>query len=144
MTSVNYYKILGIKDHASVTEVKKAYRALAFRYHPDHNKEGQNGEIRFREIQEAYEVLTDPVKKRQFDAQLRSVHFSAPAYGIGKIYSDTPHPATDQLKDHMDHEIVKGRNIGFWKPVVLILITIALMYLIVDPPLWLANIFGNK
>ncbi len=144
MTGVNYYKILGIKDFSTIEEIKKAYRALAFRYHPDHNKGGLSGEARFREIKEAYEVLTDPVKKRQFDARLGSFQFSAPAYGIGKIYSEMPPSAPNDRTNTPAEAINKGKNICFWKPVVLILITIALMYLIMDPPPWLANIFGNK
>ena len=144
MTKVNYYKVLGIKDHASMAEVKKAYRALAFRYHPDHNKGGQNGEERFREIKEAYEVLTNPAQKRHFDAELNSFHFSAPAYGIGKIYSETDVkvPFSDNETD--EPRVKNSTYAVFLKPLLLILITIALMYLIMDPPPWLANIFGNK
>ncbi len=144
MIKVNYYKVLGIKDHASVTEVKKAYRTMAFRYHPDHNKSGQSGEERFREIKEAYEVLTNPVRKRQFDAELSSFHFSAPAYGRGKIYSENTANESFSGEETNKGTAKKSTYAVFLKPLVLILITIALMYLIMEPPRWLANIFGNK
>lgn len=144
MTKVNYYKVLGIKDYASVTEVKKAYRTLAFRYHPDHNKSGNSGEQRFREIKEAYEVLTNPALKRQFDRDLGTFHFSAPAYAVGKMYG--AHTQPEPLSGANAPGFTEKKSIipVFLKPVVLILITIVLMYLIMDPPGWLANIFGNK
>jgi|GEM_PF-4315205 len=144
MTFVNYYKVLGIKDHASVEEIKRAYRTLAFRYHPDHNKGGLQGDIRFREIKDAYEVLTDPMKRKHFDAGLRSHHSYSPVYGFGKQVSVSPqaHEAAQPVVDTSEPE-TKGKY-SVLKPLVLILITITLMYLIMDPPPWLANIFGNK
>ncbi len=60
----DYYKILGIERNASDEEIKKAFRSLAHKYHPD--KEGGN-EAKFKEINEAYQVLGDPKKKSQYD-----------------------------------------------------------------------------
>ncbi len=144
MTFVNYYKVLGIKDHASVEEIKRAYRTLAFRYHPDHNKGGTHGDVRFREIKDAYDVLTDPMKRKHFDAELRSRNTYSPVYGFGKLVPESPtaNDAAQRPVAASKPETTDKYNI--LKPVVLILITIALMYLIMDPPPWLANIFGNK
>lgn len=63
-----YYKVLGVSKNCSADELKKAYRKLALKYHPDRNKGDKAAEERFKEISEAYAVLTDPEKRKQYDA----------------------------------------------------------------------------
>lgn len=63
----DYYKTLGVDRKTSVAEIKKAYRKLARKYHPDLNPGDKNAESRFKDIQEAYSVLSDPEKKKQYD-----------------------------------------------------------------------------
>jgi curved DNA-binding protein CbpA len=63
----DYYKILGVKPSASQQEIKKAYRALAFKYHPDKNPENSLSEAHFKELQEAYSVLSVPHKREAYD-----------------------------------------------------------------------------
>src|SRR4051795_10038856 len=61
------YKTLGVDKKASADEVKKAYRKLARQYHPDKNPGDAQAEERFKEIQQAYGVLSDPEKRKQYD-----------------------------------------------------------------------------
>lgn len=63
----DYYKILGVGKKASLSEIKKAYRKLARKYHPDLNPGDKAAERSFKEITEAYEVLKDPEKRKQYD-----------------------------------------------------------------------------
>ena len=63
----DYYKILGVEKSADEKEIKKAYRRLARQFHPDVNSGDKAAEARFKEINEANEVLSDPEKRRKYD-----------------------------------------------------------------------------
>lgn len=63
----DYYKTLGVNKNASEKEIKSAYRKLARQYHPDVNKDDSNAEEKFKEVNEAYEVLSDPQKRSKYD-----------------------------------------------------------------------------
>lgn len=67
MAGNDYYKTLGVDKSASADELKKAYRKLAVKYHPDRNPGDATAEEKFKEINEAYAVLSDPQKKQQYD-----------------------------------------------------------------------------
>ena len=67
MNKRNYYEVLGVSKDASVDEIKKAYRKLAMKYHPDRNQDDKNAEEMFKEAAEAYEVLSDDKKRTQYD-----------------------------------------------------------------------------
>ncbi len=63
----DYYQILGVPENASEADIKRAYRELAKKYHPDRNEGDAEAERRFKEVGEAYSVLSDPKKRRQYD-----------------------------------------------------------------------------
>lgn len=66
----DWYNILGIKQGAEDTQVKAAYRKLAKKYHPDAHPGDRECEVRFREITEAYTILSDPKKRKKYDEEL--------------------------------------------------------------------------
>lgn len=63
----DYYKVLGVNKNASKEEIKKAYRKMAMKYHPDHAKGDKGSEEKFKKISEAYAVLSDDEKRKQYD-----------------------------------------------------------------------------
>src|SRR3954464_10746458 len=67
MAKRDYYEVLGIQRGASVDEIKKAYRKLAMKYHPDRNPGDKAAETSFKEAAEAYEVLSDDQKRGRYD-----------------------------------------------------------------------------
>lgn len=82
MANKDYYDILGISKGASDDEIKKAYRKLAMKYHPDRNPDNKEAEEKFKDINEAYQVLSDPQKKSQYD-QFGTTDFNGGFGGSG-------------------------------------------------------------
>jgi molecular chaperone DnaJ len=67
MVVKDYYKTLGVSPAASMQDIKKAFRRLALQFHPDKNHDNSHATARFREIQEAYEVLSDPLQRETYN-----------------------------------------------------------------------------
>ena len=68
----DYYAVLGVKEDAATDEIKKAYRKLARKYHPDKNPDKPEAEERFKEVQEAYSVLSDEEKRKEYDLRRKN------------------------------------------------------------------------
>lgn len=68
MHQEDYYRILGVEPHASAGQIKEAYRRLAFKFHPDRNKANPGASETMKALNEAYAVLSDPSKRRQYEA----------------------------------------------------------------------------
>ncbi len=78
----DFYSILGVNEHAGADAIKKAYRKLAREYHPDRNPDKPGAEERFKEIQHAYDVLSDPQKRKQYDLSRKN-----PFGGMGEPFT---------------------------------------------------------
>lgn len=79
MAKRDYYEVLGVDKQASEDEIKKAYRKIAIKYHPDRNPGDKEAEEKFKEAAEAYEVLHDAQKRQQYD----QFGFNGPQGGFG-------------------------------------------------------------
>ena len=82
MANKDYYATLGLEKGASDDEIKKAFRKLAIKYHPDKNQGDKEAESKFKEINEAYQVLSDPEKKETYD-RYGTVDFDGSGFGAG-------------------------------------------------------------
>ncbi|MCS7081829.1 MAG: J domain-containing protein [Bacteroidetes bacterium] len=87
----DYYAILGVPETATEEDIKRAYRKLALRYHPDRNPGNKEAEERFKKITEAYSVLSDPEKRREYDALRKNPFgFAAGASGGPRWFYQDP------------------------------------------------------
>ncbi len=98
----NYYSILGIDKNASNDEIKKAYRKMALKYHPDKNPGNKEAEDKFKEVSEAYSVLSDEKKRSMYDQYGEAGLKGGPAGGGAGGYGDFGFDLSDALRTFMN------------------------------------------
>lgn len=101
MEYIDYYKVLGLRKDASSEDIKKAYRKLARKYHPDLNPNDKEAEKRFKEINEANEVLSDADKRKKYDQ-----------YGADWKHAEQYEQARRQQQSHSSETFDGGRSFG--------------------------------
>ncbi len=87
MAKRDYYETLGVSQSASAADIKKSYRRLAMKHHPDRNTDDDSAEAKFKEVKEAYEALSDADKRASYD-QFGHEGLSARSAGPGGFSSD--------------------------------------------------------
>ena len=107
MAKRDYYEVLGVDKQASEDEIKKAYRKIAIKYHPDRNPGDKEAEEKFKEAAEAYEVLHDPQKRQQYD----QFGFDCPQGGFGGFNGGAGMDMSDIFS--MFGDIFGGHSGGF-------------------------------
>lgn len=113
--SIDFYKILQIPRHATLPEIKNAYRKLALILHPDRNQSKANSastSVQFIQVREAYDTLSDPVKRREYDQNLGySSHHSHPQHSgqhHNRTYEHYAHKKSTPPSSHMNY------NVAMW------------------------------
>lgn len=106
-TRRDYYEVLGLPRDADGTEIKKAYRALALRFHPDQNQNDKQAEEKFKEVSEAYTVLSDPEKRARFD-RLGHIGLSRDVSGMESLSLDLD--AMKALFSNLFGDLIGGKK----------------------------------
>lgn len=117
MPADNYYEILGVNTSFNARELKLAYRLSVKKYHPDKNPKDKNAEEHFKKIQQAYQVLSSPKKREQYDLTFsnRPGNFSTKSYAQYPDYGYSNYkPETKNYKSPNHPPFTESYSHGFW------------------------------
>jgi len=133
----DYYQILGISPDATSGQIKVAYRRLALKYHPDHNPDDLLAEQRFVQIAEAYEVLSNPLKRNKYDSE-QTIELEDDDYEQSK-FKRRPPPPHFYYNFKPEKKIYSRRDYALASGAVLVMIIIAVVV-----PIYLLQITSDK
>ena len=137
---VDYYRVLQVKPSATLVEIKRSFRTLALKYHPDKNKNSENAREKFMQIIEAYEVLSDEYARKRYDSANSQNRFKevaqkswVPSGDFHKIYS-----YSEIKKQYINNTITGGMwdisertSMGMWKATMILFGGLAVMVTII-------------
>ena len=117
MAKRDYYDVLNVSKNASKEDIKKSYRRLAMKFHPDRNKNDASAEKKFKEVKEAYEVLNDNSKKETYDRfgheGLNRAGGSAGTEGFGDIFGDVFGDIFGGGRSGGRSQVFRGADLGY-------------------------------
>lgn len=121
MTKRDFYEILGLAKNATDDEIKKAYRKLAMKYHPDRNPNNKSAEEKFKEIKEAYEMLSDPQTRDAYDRyghagvdpNMSSATSSASASGFADAFGDIFSDIFGNSRNRTGSQVYRGTDLRY-------------------------------
>ncbi len=113
-TVKEYYDILGISEKASADEIKKAYRKLAREFHPDQNPDKPGAEDKFKEVQEAYSILSDEQKRKEYDLR-RKNPFGSFGDGFGATGRKGEYRSADSTRIRFRRRLALRQTIPLWR-----------------------------
>lgn len=123
----DYYNVLGIKQDASLNDIKKAFRSLALKYHPDKNGNSEESKIKFMTVVEAYEMLSDSKSRKKYDQNIDNINKGSyqwiPSADINDYYSyeNIKKRYTDGKSTYGGiWDISETANIGIWKATLIL------------------------
>jgi molecular chaperone DnaJ len=117
----DYYGILGINKDATPEEIKKSYRKLSMKYHPDKNPDNKEAEEKFKEISEAYSVLSNPKKRKEYDNPLHNMGNSS-FDGFDELFKHmhAAHFSYEAHNHRRENMPIRGRDLKYMKELNLI------------------------
>ena len=106
----NPYKVLGVSEDASQDEIKKAYRKLALEWHPDKHKNSKESEEKFKEINAANQLLSDPNKRREYDMRSKGFNMNFDSFPFGDIFNGSGFGGFESFFNGFHHHHHHHRN----------------------------------